>query len=95
VQAPFSGAQVPQLALQQKVPAAHVFLPQAVPPLLSGTHSAMGGQGARMHWTCLASQWVPALQRTVAQGSSLGASGTQVGCGGQGARMHCTSCSSQ
>jgi hypothetical protein len=71
-----------------------VFLPHAV-PLPSGTHSAMGGQGARMHWTCLASQWVPALQRTVAQGSSLGASGTQVGCGGQGARMHCTSCSSQ
>jgi hypothetical protein len=92
VQAPFFGAQMPQLALQQKVSAPHVLLPHLT-PVVSGTHSAIGGHGARMHWTTVASQWLPAAQRTVAQTSFV--SGTQVGCAGHGARMHWTVCSTQ
>jgi len=37
----------------------------------SATQLAIGGQGAWIHWTTVASQCVPAAQRTVAQGSSV------------------------
>jgi hypothetical protein len=57
---------MPQLALQHSSPGAQVFLPQAT-PVLSGTHCAWAGQGARMHCTGLSAQWYPARQRTVAQ----------------------------
>ncbi len=69
---PFPGSvQMPQLALQQVCPAAQVFLPQvrAAPAAgaASGLHSGTGSHGALTHWTCTISQWVPAMQRTLAQ----------------------------
>jgi hypothetical protein len=44
VHAPPCGAQMPQLALQQNSPRAHVVLPHGWPPPLSGTHCPAGSQ---------------------------------------------------
>jgi hypothetical protein len=87
---------MPQLELQQNWPALQVLLPH-LPPTMSGTHSAIGSQGVVMQTIGVTSQWVPARQRTAAQGSFTGgsSSATQEGCAGQGARMHCTCCSLQ
>jgi len=47
-------------------------MPPQLTDFWSGTQAPTGGQGAFLHVTCWASQWVPAEQRTVAHGSGAG-----------------------
>lgn len=76
---------MPQLALQQTMPASHVALPQGTPPVLEGS-------GTQTPWPSRASQRLFARQLVAAQGCMPV---TQVGTGSHGACTHCTVVSSQ
>src|SRR5690349_6352207 len=99
-QAPFFEAQMPQLALQQKVPSSHVLPPQP-PTGPSLTHMALASHGAGattpspLAHRDTTSQCVPGLHLTSLQGSTGGGSSTQMAACGQGAVTHTSSVSSQ
>ena len=85
MQAPSGGVQIPQLALQQTWPGAHVTFPQAAPSpsVASGTHTpspSCDSQRVFVGHVMAAHGWVP---------------DTHVPMGGHGARTHWTVLTSQ